>query len=314
VRHLVSGGAGFIGSHLIDSILEDVDAEVICVDNFQTGSKENLACWLDHRRFELIRHDVTEPLRVDVDRIWHLACPASPREYQRNPIATSKTNVLGTMNMLGIAKRCKARLLLASTSEVYGDPLVHPQTEDYQGNVNCHGIRSCYDEGKRMAESLCFDYARTHGVEIRVARIFNTYGPRMSPNDGRVVTNLISQALAGLPLTIYGDGSQTRSFCYVDDLVRGLILLMNSATQGPVNLGNPSELTVLELAEIIRSQLNPHASITHLPLPADDPHRRKPSIQRAKELLGWTPKIELKDGLKSTIKSVSSQMPAGLLA
>ena len=314
MRHLVSGGAGFIGSHLIDSILEDVDAEVICVDNFQTGSKENLACWLDHRRFELIRHDVTEPLRVDVDRIWHLACPASPREYQRNPIATSKTNVLGTMNMLGIAKRCKARLLLASTSEVYGDPLVHPQTEDYQGNVNCHGIRSCYDEGKRMAESLCFDYARTHGVEIRVARIFNTYGPRMSPNDGRVVTNLISQALAGLPLTIYGDGSQTRSFCYVDDLVRGLILLMNSATQGPVNLGNPSELTVLELAEIIRSQLNPHASITHLPLPADDPHRRKPSIQRAKELLGWTPKIELKDGLKSTIKSVSSQMPAGLLA
>jgi UDP-glucuronate decarboxylase len=218
------------------------------------------------------------------------------------------------MNMLGIAKRCKARLLLASTSEVYGDPLVHPQTEDYQGNVNCHGIRSCYDEGKRMAESLCFDYARTHGVEIRVARIFNTYGPRMSPNDGRVVTNLISQALAGLPLTIYGDGSQTRSFCYVDDLVRGLILLMNSDSQGPVNLGNPSELTVLELAEIIRSQLSPHASITHLPLPADDPHRRKPSIQRAKELLGWTPKIELKDGLKSTIESVSSQMPAGLLA
>ena len=314
MRHLVSGGAGFIGSHLIDSILEDVDAEVICVDNFQTGSKENLACWLDHRRFELIRHDVTEPLRVDVDRIWHLACPASPREYQRNPIATSKTNVLGTMNMLGIAKRCKARLLLASTSEVYGDPLVHPQTEDYQGNVNCHGIRSCYDEGKRMAESLCFDYARTHGVEIRVARIFNTYGPRMSPNDGRVVTNLISQALAGLPLTIYGDGSQTRSFCYVDDLVRGLILLMNSDSQGPVNLGNPSELTVLELADIIRSQLSPHASITHLPLPADDPHRRKPSIQRAKELLGWTPKIELKDGLKSTIESVSSQMPAGLLA
>jgi len=314
MRHLVSGGAGFIGSHLIDRILEDVDAEVICVDNFQTGFKENLSSWLDNRRFELIRHDVAEPLRVDVDRIWHLACPASPREYQRNPIATSKTNVLGTMNMLGIAKRCRARLLLASTSEVYGDPLVHPQTEEYQGNVNCHGIRSCYDEGKRMAESLCFDYARTHGVEIRVARIFNTYGPRMSPNDGRVVTNLISQALADLPLTIYGDGSQTRSFCYVDDLVRGLILLMNSATQGPVNLGNPSELTVLELADIVRSQLNPHASIKHLPLPADDPHRRKPSIQRAKELLGWTPKIEFKDGLKSTIKSISKQMPASSLA
>jgi UDP-glucuronate decarboxylase len=201
---------------------------------------------------------------------------------------------------------------MASTSEVYGDPLVHPQTEDYQGNVNCHGIRSCYDEGKRMAESLCFDYARTHGVEIRVARIFNTYGPRMSPNDGRVVTNLISQALAGLPLTIYGDGSQTRSFCYVDDLVRGLILLMNSATEGPVNLGNPTELTILELAEIVRSRLSPQALIDHLPLPSDDPHRRKPSIQRAKELLGWAPRINLQDGLKSTIESISSQMPVGL--
>jgi UDP-glucuronate decarboxylase len=214
------------------------------------------------------------------------------------------------MNMLGIAKRCKARFLLASTSEVYGDPLVHPQPEDYQGNVNCHGIRSCYDEGKRMAESLCFDYARTHGVEIRVARIFNTYGPRMSPSDGRVVTNLISQVLAGLSLTIYGDGSQTRSFCYVDDLVRGLILLMNSTTEGPINLGNPSELTILELAEMIRSQLNPQALIEHYPLPADDPHRRKPAIQRAKERLGWSPRIELKDGLKTTIESISSQMPA----
>ena len=292
--------------------MEDVDAEIICLDNFQTGSKENLAWWLDNRRFELIRHDVTEPLRVDVDRIWHLACPASPREYQRNPIATSKTNVLGTMNMLGIAKRCKARLLLASTSEVYGDPLVHPQTEDYHGNVNCHGIRSCYDEGKRMAESLCFDYARTHDVEIRVARIFNTYGPRMSPNDGRVVTNLISQALAGQSLTIYGDGSQTRSFCYVDDLVRGLILLMNSETEGPVNLGNPSEITILELADVIRTKLNPQASINHLPLPADDPHRRKPAIERAHEQLGWSPRISLEDGLKSTIESISSQMPVGL--
>jgi UDP-glucuronate decarboxylase len=312
MRHLVTGGAGFIGSHLIDQIMKDEDAEVICVDNFQTGAKANVASWLGNTRFELVRHDVSEPLRVDVDKVWHLACPASPREYQRNAIATSKTNVLGTLNMLGIAKRCRARILLASTSEIYGDPLVHPQSEDYLGNVNSTGIRSCYDEGKRMAESLCFDYARTHGVEIRVARIFNTYGPRMSPRDGRVVTNLITQALTGKSLTLYGNGLQTRSFCYVDDLVRGLMALMNSEIEGPVNLGNPKEITINELALIVKVMVNPKAEFEYRPLPKDDPQRRKPDITKANKTLSWQPVEELETGLIKTIESVKNQMPLGI--
>lgn len=313
MRHLVTGGAGFIGSHLIDQIMQDENAEVICVDNFQTGAKANIATWLGSSRFELVRHDVSEPLRVDVDKVWHLACPASPREYQRNAIGTSKTNVIGTLNMLGIAKRCRARILLASTSEIYGDPLVHPQSEDYLGNVNSTGVRSCYDEGKRMAESLCFDYARTHDVEIRVARIFNTYGPRMSANDGRVVTNLISQALTGKALTLYGKGLQTRSFCYVDDLVRGLMALMESETEGPVNLGNPNEITINELALKVKDLINPLAEIEYCPLPQDDPQRRKPDITKAMKSLSWEPIEGLETGLIKTIQNIKKQMPLGIL-
>lgn len=312
MRHLVTGGAGFIGSHLIDQIMQDQEAELICIDNFQTGSKSNIAGWLDNPRFELIRHDVCEPLRVDVDKIWHLACPASPKQYQRNPIATSKTNVIGTLNMLGIAKRCHARVLLASTSEIYGDPLEHPQSEEYHGNVNNIGLRSCYDEGKRMAESLCFDYARMHQVEIRVARIFNTYGPRMSANDGRVVTNLIRQALNGNSLTIYGDGSQTRSFCYVSDLVSGLIKLMDSEHKGPINLGNPEEITINELAEIVRELINPAASIEYCPLPVDDPQRRKPNITKAQKDLNWEPYEGLETGLAKTTVNLKQQMPQAI--
>ncbi|MTJ48600.1 UDP-glucuronic acid decarboxylase family protein [Dolichospermum sp. UHCC 0259] len=301
MRILVTGGAGFIGSHLIDRLMND-GHEVICLDNFYTGKKHNLLQWLDNPNFEMIRHDITEPIRLEVDQVYHLACPASPVHYQYNPIKTVKTNVIGTLNMLGLAKRVKARFLLASTSEVYGDPEIHPQTEDYRGSVNPIGIRSCYDEGKRMAETLAFDYYRENKVEIRVARIFNTYGPRMLENDGRVVSNFVAQALRGVPLTVYGEGQQTRSFCYVSDLVNGLMRLMNGEHTGPINLGNPDEYTILELAQAVQNLINPDAQIKFEPLPADDPRRRRPDITKAQTLLDWEPTIPLQDGLKLMIE------------
>ena len=294
---LVTGGAGFIGSHLIDRLMARGD-EVICLDNYYTGSKRNVFKWLGHPRFELIRHDITEPIRLETDQIYHLACPASPIHYQNNPVKTIKTNVMGTLNMLGLAKRVKARFLLASSSEVYGDPDVHPQTESYRGNVNTIGIRSCYDEGKRVAETLAFDYHRQNNVEIRVARIFNTYGPRMLESDGRVMSNFAVQALKGLPLTVYGDGSQTRSFCYVTDLVDGLIRLMDGDFMGPVNLGNPTEYTILELAKTIQELVDSSIDLQHKPLPQDDPRRRRPDISLAREKLGWVPTVTLQEGLK----------------
>lgn len=300
MRILVTGGAGFIGSHLIDRLMAD-GHDVICLDNFFTGHKRNIWEWRDHPRFELIRHDITEPIRVEVDQIYHLACPASPIHYQYNPVKTIKTNVLGTLYMLGLAKRVKARLLLASTSEVYGDPEVHPQSEDYRGNVNPIGPRSCYDEGKRVAETLAFDYHRQNKVQVRVARIFNTYGPRMLENDGRVVSNFVVQSLKGQPLTVYGDGSQTRSFCYVSDLVEGLIRLMNGEHTGPINLGNPEEYTILQLAQAVQKQVNPDSEIIFKPLPQDDPRRRRPDITKAKTLLNWHPSVPLQEGLKLTI-------------
>ena len=300
--HLVTGGAGFLGSHLIDRLMEDGD-EVICLDNYFTGRKANIARWIGHPRFELIRHDVTEPIKLEVDRIWHLACPASPIHYQFNPVKTAKTSFLGTYNMLGLARRVGARLLLASTSEVYGDPEVHPQPENYWGSVNPIGVRSCYDEGKRIAETLCFDYQRMNGVEVRVARIFNTYGPRMLPDDGRVVSNFIVQALRGEPLTLYGDGSQTRSFCYVSDLIDGLIRLMNGDHTGPINLGNPDEFTIRELAELVRIQINPKLQLVEKPLPQDDPQQRQPAIDLAREQLNWQPTVSLEQGLAPTIDS-----------
>lgn len=307
MRILVTGGAGFIGSHLIDRLIQEGN-EVICLDNFYTGRKHHVLKWLDHPYFELIRHDVTEPIRLEVDQIYHLACPASPVHYQYNPVKTIKTNVLGTLNMLGLAKRVKARFLLASTSEVYGDPEVHPQPEEYRGNVNPIGIRSCYDEGKRVAETLAFDYHRQNNVDIRVARIFNTYGPRMLENDGRVVSNFVVQALQGIPLTIYGDGSQTRSFCYVSDLVDGLVRLMNNQHLGPVNLGNPEEYTILALAQTIQSMINPDVEIQCKPLPDDDPRRRKPDITRAQQWLGWQPTISLQEGLQRTVADFRSRV------
>jgi UDP-glucuronate decarboxylase len=307
MRILVTGGAGFIGSHLIDRLMEQ-GHEVICLDNFYTGAKRNLLKWLDHPYFELIRHDITEPIRLEADQIYHLACPASPVHYQYNPVKTIKTNVMGTMNMLGLAKRVKARLLLASTSEIYGDPEVHPQVEEYRGNVNTIGIRSCYDEGKRVAETLCFDYHRQNDVDIRVARIFNTYGPRMLENDGRVVSNLIVQALQGNPLTVYGTGSQTRSFCYASDLVEGLMRLMNGDYIGPVNLGNPDEYTILQLAQAVQQFVNPDVAIKYEPLPQDDPRRRKPDITKAKTHLGWEPTIPLQEGLKLTIEDFRNRL------
>lgn len=300
--HLVTGGAGFLGSHLIDRLMEDGD-EVICLDNYFTGRKANIARWIGHPRFELIRHDVTEPIKLEVDRIWHLACPASPIHYQFNPVKTAKTSFFGTYNMLGLARRVGARLLLASTSEVYGDPEVHPQPENYWGSVNPIGVRSCYDEGKRIAETLCFDYQRMNGVEVRVARIFNTYGPRMLPDDGRVVSNFIVQALRGEPLTLYGDGSQTRSFCYVSDLIDGLIRLMNGDHTGPINLGNPDEFTIRELAELVRIQINPKLQLVEKPLPQDDPQQRQPAIDLAREQLNWQPTVSLEQGLAPTIDS-----------
>ncbi len=299
--NLVTGGAGFLGSHLIDKLIS-YGEEVICLDNFFTGRKFNIKKWDKSHLFEVIRHDITEPITVEVDRIWHLACPASPIHYQSNPIKTSKTSFLGTYNMLGLARRVNARILLASTSEVYGDPKVHPQSENYWGNVNPNGIRSCYDEGKRIAESLCFDYQRMHDIEIRIARIFNTYGPRMLPNDGRVISNFIVQSLRGENLTIYGDGNQTRSFCYVDDLINGLIKLMNSNHNGPINLGNENEYTIKQIANVIRDKVNQNIHFINLPLPQDDPLQRKPDIKLAKQILDWHPKINLEEGINKTVK------------
>ncbi|PON51452.1 NAD(P)-binding domain containing protein [Trema orientale] len=342
MRILVTGGAGFIGSHLVDKLMENKKNEVIVVDNFFTGSKDNLRKWIGHPRFELIRHDVTEPLLVEVDQIYHLACPASPIFYKYNPVKTIKTNVIGTLNMLGLAKRVGARILLTSTSEVYGDPLVHPQPESYWGNVNPIGVRSCYDEGKRVAETLMFDYHRQHGIEIRIARIFNTYGPRMNIDDGRVVSNFIAQALRDEPLTVQLPGTQTRSFCFVSDMVDGLIRLMEGEHTGPINIGNPGEFTMLELAETVKEEfglasgkqdqlhrwgwgwghlkkygmhkivikhesrmklaegillINPEVEIKKVENTPDDPRQRKPDITKAKELLGWEPKIKLREGL-----------------
>jgi UDP-glucuronate decarboxylase len=301
-RILVTGGAGFIGSHLIRRLMS-AGHDLLVVDNFYSGARPNVAELMSEPNFELIRHDVTFPLYVEVDEIYHLACPASPIFYQRDPVQTTKTSVIGSVNMLGLAKRTKARILLASTSEIYGDPTVHPQTEDYWGNVNSIGPRSCYDEGKRCAETLFFDYYRQHDLSIKVARIFNTYGPRMRPDDGRVVSNFIVQSLEGRPLTIYGDGSQTRSFCYVDDLVDGMIRLMESPREviGPINLGNPGEFTMLELAQQVIAKVGGASAIEYQPLPQDDPTQRQPNINRAREQLGWSPKVDLGDGLTQTV-------------
>jgi UDP-glucuronate decarboxylase len=299
---LVSGGAGFLGSHLCERLLAQ-GHDVLCVDNFFTGARDNVAPLLGHPHFELIRHDVTFPLYIEVDEIYNLACPASPIHYQFDPVQTTKTSVHGAINMLGLAKRTRAKILQASTSEVYGDPKVHPQTEDYWGHVNPIGLRSCYDEGKRCAETLFFDYHRQHRLRIKVARIFNTYGPRMHPNDGRVVSNFIVQALCGEPITIYGDGRQTRSFCYVDDLVAGLNALMETGDDvtGPINLGNPGEYTILQLASRIIALSNSRSTLVNKPLPSDDPIQRQPDISRARAALGWEPKVALDDGLKRTI-------------
>lgn len=299
---LVTGGAGFLGSHLCDRLLARGD-DVLCVDNFFTGSKKNVAHLLQHPYFELMRHDVTFPLYVEVQRIFNLACPASPVHYQHDPVQTTKTSVHGAINMLGLAKRVKARILQASTSEVYGDPEIHPQPESYWGKVNPIGIRSCYDEGKRCAETLFFDYHRQHNLDIKVMRIFNTYGPRMHPNDGRVVSNFIVQALRGEDITIYGNGQQTRSFCYVDDLIDGMVRFMDSPAEftGPVNIGNPGEFTMLELAEKVLALTQSQSKLIFMPLPADDPKQRQPNIELAKSALDWQPKVSLEDGLKETI-------------
>ena len=301
-RILVTGGAGFLGSHLCDRLL-DAGHEVLCLDNMYTGTKRNIDHLHANPRFEFMRHDVCFPVYVEVDEIYNLACPASPVHYQHDPVQTTKTCVHGAINMLGLAKRLRCRILQASTSEVYGDPSVHPQTEDYWGHVNPIGIRSCYDEGKRCAETLFFDYHRQHGLEIKVARIFNTYGPRMHPADGRVVSNFVVQALKGEPITIFGDGQQTRSFCYVEDLVDGLIRLMESPAEitGPVNIGNPNEFSMRELADAVLAQVDTQSTITQLPLPADDPKQRKPDITTARTKLGWEPKVQLREGLTNTI-------------
>ncbi|MDY6906294.1 MAG: UDP-glucuronic acid decarboxylase family protein [Thermodesulfobacteriota bacterium] len=300
-RILVTGGAGFLGSHLCDRLLSDGN-EVICLDNFFTGRKQNIAHLLGRPDFELVRHDLVHPLFIEADEIYNLACPASPVHYQYNPVKTIKTNVMGTIHMLGLAKRVKARILQASTSEIYGDPEIHPQTENYRGSVNPIGIRACYDEGKRCAETLFFDYHRQNGVDIRVARIFNTYGPRMHPDDGRVVSNFIIAALQNKDITVYGDGSQTRSFCYVDDLVDGLVKLMNTKDiTGPVNLGNPAEMTVLTLAEKVIELSGSGSKVVFKPLPDDDPQKRRPDITLARDRLDWHPNVELEDGLNKTI-------------
>ena len=302
MRVLVAGGAGFIGSHLCERLLAD-GHDVLCLDNFYTGSKDNIIHLMDNHRFELIRHDIVEPILLEVDQIYNLACPASPVHYQYNPVKTVKTSVMGTINLLGIAKRVKARILLASTSEVYGDPQVHPQSEQYWGHVNPIGIRSCYDEGKRVAETLMMDYHRQNQVDIRIVRIFNTYGPRMAENDGRVVSNFIVQALSGQPLTVFGDGSQTRSFCYVSDLIEGLVGMMNSDTAGtgPINLGNPVENSILAFAEKIVTMTKSTSVIDFRPLPSDDPRQRQPDITLARQLLGWEPTVSLDAGLQRTV-------------
>jgi len=301
MRILVTGGAGFIGSHLCERLIDE-GQEVLCLDNFFTGRRENILHLLDNPRFELLRHDVTEPILLEVDQIYNLACPASPVHYQYNPVKTVKTNVMGAINMLGLAKRVHARILQASTSEVYGDPLQHPQTEEYWGHVNPIGLRSCYDEGKRIAETLMTDYHRQNKVDIRIARIFNTYGPRMLEDDGRVVSNFIVQALRDQALTLYGEGQQTRSFCYVDDLIEGLIRLMNTeGLHNPINLGNPGEFTIKQLAEEVIKICGSKSEFTHLPLPADDPRQRKPDITKAQTLLGWNPTIPLREGLERTV-------------
>lgn len=310
-RTLVTGGAGFIGSHLCTRLVEQ-GHDVVCLDNFFTGRKKNVVHLMDSKNFELVRHDIVEPYLIEVNRIYNLACPASPVHYQHNPVKTVKTNVLGALHTLGIAKRVGARILQASTSEIYGDPEVHPQPEGYWGNVNCTGIRSCYDEGKRLAETLFYDYHRENGVDVRVARIFNTYGPRMLPNDGRVVSNFCVQALKDDALTLYGDGSQTRSFCYVDDLVEGLMRLMESDEVHPVNLGNPGEFTIRQLAERVVELSGGRAKIEVRPLPDDDPKRRQPDITRARELLDWEPRISLDEGLPRTFEYFRSEGGAKL--
>ena len=309
-RSLVTGGAGFLGSHLCERLLK-MGHDVICVDNFFTGAKDNITHLLSNPHFELLRHDVTFPLYVEVDEIYNLACPASPIHYQRDPVQTTKTSVHGAINMLGLAKRIKARIFQASTSEVYGDPEVHPQTEDYWGRVNPIGTRACYDEGKRCAETLFFDYYRQHRVPIKVARIFNTYGPRMHPNDGRVISNFVMQALRGDSITIYGDGSQTRSFCYVDDMVEAMIRFMASPgdVTGPVNLGNPNEFSILELAKLVIEMTESSSKLAFAKLPADDPRQRKPDIRQAKQLLDWSPSTPIRDGLLKTISYFQSELP-----
>src|SRR5216684_2394192 len=308
MRILVTGGAGFIGSHLCDRLIAD-EHEVICLDNFFTGRRENILFLLENHRFELFRHDVIEPVLLEVDQIYNLACPASTIHYQYNPVKTVKTNVMGTLNMLGLAKRVRARILQASTSEVYGDPLEHPQTEKYWGNVNPVGIRSCYDEGKRVAETLMMDYHRQNHVDTRIARIFNTYGPRMLENDGRVVSNFIVQAVRGESITVYGDGKQTRAFCYVDDLIDGLIRLMNAdRVFDPVNLGNPGEFTINQLAEEVKTLCGSNVKIKYEPLPSDDPRQRQPNIERARKLLGWEPKVFMREGLTRTIADFAERI------
>ena len=307
MRILITGGAGFIGSHLCERLLGE-GQEVLCLDNFFTGRRVNIMHLLDNPRFELIRHDVTEPVLLEVDQIYNLACPASPVHYQYNPVKTVKTSVMGAINMLGLAKRVRARILQASTSEVYGDPLVHPQREDYWGNVNPIGLRSCYDEGKRLAETLMIDYHRQNKVDIRIARIFNTYGPRMLEDDGRVVSNFIVQALRGESLTLYGEGQQTRSFCYVDDLLEGMIRLMNTdGLHDPVNLGNPGEFTIKQLAEEVMNIVGTKSEFKYMPLPQDDPKQRQPDISRAQTLLGWNPTIPLREGLQKTVEDFRSR-------
>lgn len=306
MKILVTGGAGFIGSHLCERLLEEGHT-VICLDNFFTGQQRNIQHLIENKNFELIEHDIIEPIEIDADQVYNLACPASPVHYQYNPIKTIKTSTLGMVNMLGLAKRCKARILQASTSEVYGDPQVHPQTEEYWGNVNPIGIRSCYDEGKRVAETLCMDYHRKNDVDIRIIRIFNTYGPNMHPQDGRVVSNFITQAINNKPITIYGDGSHTRSFCYVDDLVDGLMRMMKQDEDtGPINLGNPNEITVKQLAEKIIELTGSDSEIEYKPLPEDDPQKRQPDITKAKQVLGWEPTTNLEDGLTKTIEYFKS--------
>jgi UDP-glucuronate decarboxylase len=312
-RVLVTGGAGFLGSFLCERLLKE-GCDVVCVDNFYTGAKHNIVHLLSNPYFEVIRHDITFPLYLEVDEIYNLACPASPIHYQNDPVQTTKVNVHGAINMLGLAKRLKAKIFQASTSEVYGDPEIHPQPEEYWGHVNCIGPRSCYDEGKRCAETLFFDYRRQHNLTIKVARIFNTYGPRMHPNDGRVVSNFIMQALKGNPITVYGDGSQTRSFCYVDDLIEGFIRLMNSPREitGPVNLGNPGEFTILELTRLIIELTGSKSEVRFLPLPQDDPKQRRPDITKARELIQWEPTIPLKEGLIKTIEYFDALIASNL--